>query len=195
MSSIPHGARFPARVLFPSSPAQELAPLTGFLKEAYGSKVEKVAVSHRLGAAPMVLVSSQYGWSANMERIMKGQAFADPKQAQYMSSRKVAEINPYHPLIKALNSKVAAGQSDAVKDQAALLFDAALLQSGFAMEKPEDFAARLHRVLNQALDVPADASVEAEPEADLPDEVPAAAPAADAAAAAGDAPAKAKDEL
>ncbi len=117
---------------------------------------------------------------------MKGQAFGDQKQAQYMVSKKIVEINPYHPMVKALKDKIASGATDSAKDQAQLLFDAALVQSGFGMEKPDEFAARVHRVISAALDVAPDAALEAEPESDLPDEVPPAAAATDAAA--GDVP-------
>lgn len=153
---------------------EEFTPLTKWLKDVYGSKIEKVIVSQRLGNTPMAIVASQYGWSANMERIIKGQAFSDQKQNQYMVGRRVVEVNPYHPMIKQLNTKATTEEGkEESKDKAMLLYDAALLQSGFGLDKPEDFALRVHRVLSSSLNVPADAGIESEPENDLPDDTPA----------------------
>ena len=78
------------------------SPLTDFLKETYGDKVEKVTVSTRLASSPCVLVTGQYGYSANMERIMKAQAFADPSRSKYMVAKRIMEINPRHPIMAQL---------------------------------------------------------------------------------------------
>ena len=150
------------------------ANLQSFLKTTLGDKVEKVAISTRLAASPCVLVTSQYGYSANMERIMKSQAFADPTRAQFLVAKKTLEINPRHPFIveladRALNKP----DEEATKDVAALLYDTALLNSGFALENAKDFNARVFRLLKANLNLP---SLDLVPEAALPpEEEPAAA--------------------
>ena len=87
---------------------EKFQPLVDFLVEAYGKKIEKVAVSTRLESSPCIISTSQYGYSANMERIMKAQAFADPTRAQYLLSKKTMEINPRHPIIAELLRQVTA---------------------------------------------------------------------------------------
>jgi len=144
----------------------DFKPLTQWLKTVYGSKVEKVSVSNRLAESPMVLVTSQYGWSANMERIMKSQALGDNRAGG--SARKQVEINPFHPMVKALLAKVGEDADAAeTKDLAELLYDAALLRSGFGMDAPEKFAARVNRIVSTSLAVPEDATVDEEPEEDI----------------------------
>ncbi len=146
--------------------------MTNWLKDTFGTAVEKVTVSQRLAQSPMAVVAGQYGYSANMERLIKSQAFADANQHAYMASKKVVEINPYHPIVKRLRDAVVAdADAKANKDLAKLLYDSALLQSGFAMEKAEDFAARVQRVVAGALNVGEEEQVEAEPEEDLPEPV------------------------
>ena len=145
----------------------DFKPLTQWLKNVYGSKVEKVSVSNRLAQSPMVLVTSQYGWSANMERIMKSQALGDNRAAAG-GARKQLEINPFHPMVKALLERVGEdAEASETKDLAELLYDAALLRSGFGMEAPEKFAQRVHRIVSSSLSVAEDAAVEEEPEEDI----------------------------
>jgi heat shock protein beta len=146
-------------------------PLTEYLKSTYGDKVEKVVVSNRLSTSPCILVTSQYGYSANMERIMKSQAFADPGRAAYLISKKTMEINPRHPIIAQLN-QLAEGdeESEDAKDIARLLYDTALLNSGFAMDDPKDFAVRMYRLMRTGLKLD---SLELLPELEVPAEEPA----------------------
>merc|ERR1711912_122477 len=127
--------------------------LTTFLKETYGKTVEKIAISNRLQNTPCVLVTSQYGYSANMERIMKSQAFSDAKKSSYLFSQKTMEINPRHPIIIELNNKVSGDDevSQEVKDLALVLLDTALLNSGFHMEDAGDFSQRMYRVMKAGL--------------------------------------------
>merc|ERR1712187_355143 len=127
--------------------------LTTFLKDTYGKTIEKVAISNRLQNSPCVLVTSQYGYSANMERIMKSQAFSDAKKSSYLFSKKTMEINPRHPIIIELNNKVSGDDevSQEVKDLALVLLDTALLNSGFHMEDAGDFSQRMYRVMKAGL--------------------------------------------
>jgi heat shock protein beta len=133
---------------------EEFEPLTTWLKELYGKKVEKVVITNRLSKTPCIIVTGQYGWSANMERIMKAQTMTDGSKQTWMHAKKTLELNPNHPIIVGLKQKVEAdAESQEAKDQANLLRDAAELQSGFQMEDSEAFAARIHRVLAGRLDV------------------------------------------
>jgi HSP90 family molecular chaperone len=147
-------------------------PLTDLLKKVYENKVEKVTVSSRLATTPCVLVTSQFGYSANMERIMKSQAFADPSRASFMGAKKTMEVNPRHPIIAELLKRAEAlGEGDEateeIKDVAKILYDSALLNSGFSMDEPKAFSARLFRLIKAGLDIE---SLELLPEMDVPAE-------------------------
>ncbi|TPP43517.1 Hsp90 family protein [Leishmania donovani] len=98
----------------------------GTMKEVLGDKVEKVTVSERLSTSPCILVTSEFGWSAHMEQIMRNQALRD-------SSMRTDE-----------NDK-------AVKDLVFLLFDTSLLTSGFQLEDPTGYAERINRMIKLGL--------------------------------------------
>merc|ERR1711934_316691 len=122
------------------------------MKDILDKKVEKVVVSNRLVSSPCCIVTSQYGWSANMERIMKAQALKDTSTMGYMAAKKHLEINPDHVIVEQLRQKVEADKNDkSVKDLVMLLYEPSLLASGFTLEDPGTHATRIHRMIKLGL--------------------------------------------
>merc|ERR1719171_829258 len=129
------------------------------IKEILGSsRVEKVVVSNRLTTSPCCIVTAEHGWSANMERIMKAQALRDNSTMGYMAAKKHLEVNPDHSIVNAINDKITADANDkAIKDLVMLMYETALLTSGFSLEEPGTHASRIHRMIKLGLGIDEDA--------------------------------------
>merc|ERR1712127_74299 len=146
-------------------------PLCKVMKDILDKKVEKVVVSNRLVSSPCCIVTSQYGWTANMERIMKAQALRDTSNMGYMAAKKHLEINPDHSIVENLRQRAETDKNDkSVKDLVLLLFETSLLSSGFSLEDPAVHARRIHRMIKLGLGIDEEEEAEAavEEDTDMP---------------------------
>merc|ERR1712224_212562 len=147
---------------------ENFKPLTEWMKNVYGDKVEKISVSNRVVDTLCLLVTSQYGYSANMERIMQSQAFADNKRTSYLVSKKTLEINPRHPIMIELKKRAEESpDNEDTKDLAWILHDTALLNSGFPVSDAKQFSGRMYRMLKNGLALD---SLDLVPEIEVPEE-------------------------
>jgi len=136
------------------------------IKDILDKRVEQVVVSNRLVTSPCCIVTSQFGWSANMERIMKAQALRDSGAMGYMAAKKHLEINPDHPIINQLRVRAEQDKNDkSVKDLVMLLYGTSLLTSGFSLEDPQLFSSRIHRMIKLGLGIDDDVAESAEDQA------------------------------
>jgi molecular chaperone HtpG len=146
------------------------------IKDTLGEQVEKVVTSNRIVNSPCVITTGEYGWTANMERIMKAQALRNSGTGSYMVSKKTFEVNPEHPIVIQLRKKVEADKNDkTVKDLIWLLWETSLLTSGFSLDEPIHFAARIHRMIKLGLSIDDSADEAAPADDEMPplDEGPA----------------------
>jgi len=128
---------------------EEFKPLVDYLKTTLSDKLDKVIVTDRLTTSPCALVSSTYGYTANMERIIKAQALGvKGKDAPYVP-KKIMEINPRHPIVKELLRRVQGDQSDeSAKVTATVLYETAVLSSGYTIDDPSQFAGWIHKMMS-----------------------------------------------
>ncbi|KAJ2542471.1 Hsp90 chaperone hsp82 [Coemansia sp. RSA 1853] len=152
---------------------KELEPLCATMKEILGEKVEKVVVTDMLSESPCVILTGQFGWSANMERIMQSQALRDSGgMSSYMASKRTLGLHPTHPIVRALKAKVAADKNDkTVRDLSNLLYEAALLASGFTLDDPSQFSSRINRMVMLGLSLDDEEVAPAESDAPALEEV------------------------
>jgi len=153
---------------------KKFEPLTKWLAdEPLKDQISKAEVSERLSSSPCALVSSRFGWSANMERIVSAQTHSKANDAQreyYLGQKKTLEINPRHPLIKELLRRVEAEDDEKATDIAKMMFRTATLRSGYMLKDTVEFAAAVEEMMRTTLGVALDEEVEAEPE--LPEDLP-----------------------
>merc|ERR1711970_924905 len=148
--------------------------LCKIMKDILDKKIEKVSVSNRLVSSPCCIVTSTYGWTANMERIMKSQALRDNSTMGYMTAKKHLEINPEHPIVETLGQKADVDKNDkAVKDLVCLMYETSLLTSGFSLDDPQTHSNRIYRMIKLGLGIDDDdVPVEEASSAAAPDVIP-----------------------
>jgi len=145
------------------SKSEEFTDLIAFFKKVLGTKVSKVIVSNKLTTSPAVCSAPEYGWTGNMERIMRAQALQQARDLDAQLSQKVFEFNPYHPIIQEINNRRKGNAEDEnLVDLVNILFESASVVSGYSMAEPETFAKTIHKVISLGLEVDPEAKVAAE---------------------------------
>merc|ERR1712031_93185 len=142
--------------------SDEFKDLTTFLKEEFKDDVEKVTISMRLVESPATIATSQYGWSANMERIQKAQALGNSDKQSYMQARKTFELNPRHPIVIKIHELLKDDKKEVASQMGRVLFDSALLTSGFQVEDGVSFANRVNKLISTSMKIDPDAPLAAE---------------------------------
>jgi molecular chaperone HtpG len=127
---------------------KEWEPVCKEIKKILDSKVISVNISDRLSKNPCVLVSDKYGWSPNMERIMKAQALRANDMMGYMSGRRILEINPSHDILKGLREMVEKGKEKQAASIITMLYETVMLDSGFSLEEPSKYAQKIYRMIS-----------------------------------------------
>jgi heat shock protein beta len=136
---------------------KEFEPLTSFLGLVLtAKKIQKAVVGRRTTDSPCVLVAPSYGISANMARIMKAQALGGQSGEKnpylIMGQLKIMEINTEHPVIIELNNRVKSDLNDkTARSMAQLLYDTALLRSGYDIDQKIEFADRIFEMMSTGL--------------------------------------------
>lgn len=142
----------------------QFKPLTDWFSEVLKDSIEKATISNRLTTSPVALVSSQFGVSGNMERIMRAQTYNnnnDPMASYYLTQKKILEINPKHPVITSLLEHIVDDKIDEnTVELAHVLFDTAVLRSGYSIKDQTSFATRIEKIIRQNLGVDLDATPE-----------------------------------
>merc|ERR1719269_319923 len=138
-------------------------PLLDYVKELLGKKVEKVQISKHLVNSPVVVLSADYGWTAQMEKVMKSQAFADQSKFEFMKSKRMFEVNPRHPMIIELNSRLTEKPEgdEIITDMITSLYLSAVIGAGYQLmpEDANDFGTRVAKLVGSTLQVDADAEL------------------------------------
>merc|ERR1712118_492513 len=135
-------------------------PLLDFAKDTLGKKIEKVQISKHLVNSPVIVLSADYGWTAQMEKVMESQAFADQSKFEFMKSKRMFEINPRHPMIIELNNKIEAGSADdTTMDMVMSLYLSAVVSACYQLtpEDAQDFSGRISRMVSAGIGVELDA--------------------------------------
>jgi heat shock protein 90kDa beta len=146
---------------------EDLKDFIDWYKKVLGDKIEKIVISNRLTTSPTAIVTGTYGYTANMERLMKAQALNDPSRYNFMASKKTLEINPYHPIIVELAKKSKDNaDDDSTKELAFVLYDSSLITAGFDIDDQASFSTRMMKMLRKGLDIGDDAKIEEEAEED-----------------------------
>jgi len=148
--------------------SDEFKAMTSFLKDELKADVEKVVISMRLVESPATIATSQYGWSANMERIQKAQALGNADKQSYMQARKTFELNPRHPIVIKIADLIKNDEKEVASQMGKVLFDSALLTSGFQVDDGVAFATRVNKLISQSMSLDPDAPLA--PEYELPEE-------------------------